>query len=164
MFKTAVYPGDFDPVTKGHLDIIKRGSCIFDCLIVAVQNHSAQHPLFSVSERMRLLYKATKGINNIRIDHFNGLLIEYLNHNHYSIVLKGLRTILDFDNEMAFYLQNKRLNPKVETCFLMAKREYSFVSSNIVKEIAMHEGNLASLVPQASEEALQKKFTAKVLS
>ncbi|MDD9147523.1 MULTISPECIES: pantetheine-phosphate adenylyltransferase [unclassified Sporolactobacillus] len=161
MPRIAVYPGSFDPVTLGHLDIIERGSRMFDHLVVAVLNNTAKHPLFSVPERKFLLHESTKHLANVSIDSFDGLLADYLKEKNYSIILRGLRAISDFEYELQISSLNKQLNPSAETCFIMSSNKYSFLSSSIVKEVASMgaaDCPLSSFVPAVSAQALRRKF------
>ncbi|MFT8871791.1 MAG: pantetheine-phosphate adenylyltransferase [Sporolactobacillus sp.] len=158
MCRIAVYPGSFDPVTFGHLDMIKRSSTLFDTLIVAVLKNSCKMPLFTVEERMSMLKTATLGMNNVVIDSFDGLLADYLQQNNIHIILRGLRAITDFEYEMQISLLNKRLYPEAETYFMMADSKYSFLSSSAVKEIARYNGSISEFVPEISERALREKY------
>lgn len=156
--RIAVYPGSFDPVTLGHLDIIKRSSLMFDQVIVAVLKNSCKHSLFSVEERMFYLQQATLGIKNVAIDSFNGLLIDYLKMHNIHTILRGLRAISDLDYEMQIALLNKKLYSDAETFFMIADNKYSFLSSSTVKEVAQYGGDTSQLVPQICEKALNQKF------
>jgi pantetheine-phosphate adenylyltransferase len=158
-YRIAVYPGSFDPVTYGHLDIIMRAANIFDKVIVAVLNNSSKKPLFSVEERTHLLSAATKGIPNVEVDSFGDLLINYMNEKNAHVIVKGLRAVSDFEYEMQMASLNHKLNEKVETFFMMTSPQYSYLSSSIVKEIARFRGPVGDLVPPAVEEALRQKFS-----
>ncbi|MDD9146947.1 MULTISPECIES: pantetheine-phosphate adenylyltransferase [unclassified Sporolactobacillus] len=158
MLQTAIYPGSFDPVTRGHLDIITRGSQIFDHLIVAVLNNSSKRPLFTLEERMLLLLKAAGHLKNVSIDSFDGLLVDYLKKKKCAIILRGLRAISDFEYELQISSVNKKLAPEAETCFIMSSNQYSFLSSSIVKEIAQQGGDVSEFVPPASDRALKMKY------
>lgn len=158
MPRIAVYPGSFDPVTLGHLDIINRGSTLFDELVVAVLNNSNKNPLFTVKERLFLLRETTKHLKNVSIDCFDGLLVDYLKENHITVILRGLRAISDFEFELQISSVNKHLNKYMETCFIMSSNKYSFLSSSIVKEVAQYGGDVSTLVPKISEQALKNKF------
>ncbi|MEF3302988.1 pantetheine-phosphate adenylyltransferase [Paenibacillus sp. GYB003] len=159
-FKIAVYPGSFDPVTFGHLDIIHRAAAVFDKVIVAVLNNSKKTPLFTVEERTRLLGEATRGIPNVEVDSFGDLLITYVAQKKANVIVKGLRAISDFESEMQMASLNHKLNDKVETFFMMTSPQYSYLSSSIVKEIARYRGPVSDLVPAEVEEALAAKFAA----
>lgn len=154
----AVCPGSFDPVTNGHLDIIKRGARIFDKVIVAVLNNQSKQALFSVEERVNLLTESTKDIPNVEIDSFNGLLIDYLHHKGAKTILRGLRAVSDFEYEMQIASINRKLDEDVETFFLVASNQYSFLSSSIVKEVAKYQADVEDLVPEPVVSALKGKF------
>lgn len=158
--KIAVYPGSFDPVTFGHLDIIHRAANIFDKVIVAVLNNSKKNPLFTVEERTKLLREATRGVTNVEVDSFGGLLIHYVAEKQAHVIVKGLRAISDFESEMQMASLNHKLNDKVETFFMMTNPQYSYLSSSIVKEIARYRGPVSDLVPIEVEAALGAKFAA----
>lgn len=156
--RIAVYPGSFDPVTYGHLDILKRGLTVFDHVIIAVLNNSSKHPLFTVEERVDMIKKATAHLDSVTVDSFEGLLVDYVQKKKVSIVLRGLRAISDFEYELQIASINKHLNPKIETCFMMTSNRYSFLSSSMVKEAAMYHGSVHELVPDPVERALKAKF------
>ncbi|MFT8317232.1 MAG: pantetheine-phosphate adenylyltransferase [Sporolactobacillus sp.] len=156
--KIVIYPGSFDPITYGHLDIITRGLTVFDKMIVAVLNNSRKDPLFSVEERVRLLQVATRDMPAVTVDSFDGLLMDYVKRKKVRTVLRGLRAISDFEYELQIAAINKNLNPEIETCFMMTSNKYSFLSSSMVKEAARYGGTVTSLVPPIVEEALKKKF------
>lgn len=158
MASIAVCPGSFDPVTLGHLDIITRGAKVFDKVIVAVLNNRNKEPLFTVEERMQLLKDTTKDLPNIEIDHFNGLLIDYVKKKNASTIIKGLRAVSDFEYELQMASINRKLDKDVETFFMMTNNKYSYLSSSIVKEIAKYHAPVADLVPDIVEEALRKKY------
>jgi pantetheine-phosphate adenylyltransferase len=155
---TAVCPGSFDPVTYGHLDIIQRASHVFDTVIVAVLNNRSKEPVFSVEQRMKLLEEVTKDIPNVKVDSFNGLLIDYMKKNSANTIVKGLRAISDFEYELQMASINRKLDDTIETFFMMTNNKYSYLSSSIVKEIAKHHSSVGDLVPPIVEEALMKKF------
>ncbi|MCO7126283.1 pantetheine-phosphate adenylyltransferase [Sporolactobacillus shoreicorticis] len=156
--RIAVYPGSFDPVTYGHLDILQRGLSVFDQIIIAVLNNSSKNPLFTVEERVDLLKKATAHLDSVTVDSFEGLLVDYVQKKKVGIVLRGLRAISDFEYELQIAAINKSLNPKIETCFMMTSNHYSFLSSSMVKEAAMYGGSVHELVPEPVEKALVHKF------
>ncbi|MFZ3588042.1 pantetheine-phosphate adenylyltransferase [Bacillus sp. DJP31] len=158
MPKIAVCPGSFDPVTLGHLDIIKRGASVFEKVYVVVLNNSSKQPLFTVEERMELLKKVTEDLPNVEVDSFKGLLIDYATSKNAKVVLRGLRAVSDFEYEMQITSMNRKLNDNIETLFMMTNNQYSFLSSSIVKEAAKYKGNISDLVPVAVEEALKKKY------
>ena len=154
----AIYPGSFDPVTNGHLDIIKRSSKIVDHLIVGVLNNNAKNPLFSVEERVKMLKEVTKHIDNVEIVPFNGLLIDFARQQEADVVIRGLRAITDFEYELQMSQTNHKLEPGVETMFLTTSIEYSYLSSTTVKEIAAFGGDISQFVPEAVAKHLQKKI------
>lgn len=158
MEKIAVVPGSFDPVTNGHLDIIKRAAEVFDTVYVAVLNNSSKKPLFTVDERMALIGEVTKEIPNVRIEQSSGLLVDYAQSKNASAIVRGLRAVSDFEYEMQITSMNRFLDKHIETFFIMTKNEYSFLSSSIVKEVAQYGGNIHGLVPQLIEDALLEKF------
>lgn len=158
MGNIAVCPGSFDPVTLGHLDIIKRGAKIFDEVYVCVLNNSSKKPLFTVEERCELIRQATKDLPNIKVESFHGLLVDYAKQKEAKVILRGLRAVTDFEYEMQGTSMNKVLNDDIETFFMMTNNQYSFLSSGIVKEVAKYDGSVKDLVPKEVEEALIEKF------
>ncbi len=156
--KIAVYPGSFDPVTYGHLDIITRAASQFDRLIVAVLNNSKKNPLFSVEERKALLHSATKDIPNVEIDNFSDLLIRYMESKGARVIIRGLRAVSDFEYELQMASTNRRLSDQIETFFMMTNPKYSFLSSSIVKEVASFNGGVSDFVPPEVEAALKEKL------
>lgn len=158
MGRIAVCPGSFDPVTYGHLDIIKRGAKIFDEVYVVVLNNSNKHPLFTVDERMELIREVTREIPGVKVDQFRGLLVDYAKSIHASAIIRGLRAVSDFEYEMQITSMNRVLDEELETFFIMTNNQYSFLSSSIVKEVAQYNGHISSLVPPIVEKALRKKF------
>jgi len=161
MVQTAIYPGTFDPITNGHIDLIKRGLEIFDNLIVAVSNNPYKKPLFSLDERKQMIYEATKGLKNLRIDSFDNLLVQYAMENKVNVIIRGLRAVSDFEYEYQMALMNRNLNNSIETVFLVPSEQYSFISSRLIKEVASFGGSVKGLVPPIVEEALKKKFGKK---
>lgn len=159
--KIAVVPGSFDPITKGHLDIIRRAADVFDVVYVAVLNNSAKQPLFSIEERMELIAEVTKELPNIRIESSSGLLIDYAREKNAKAIVRGLRAISDFEYEMQITSMNRVLDENIETFFIMTKNQYSFLSSSIVKEVAKYGGNVSDLVPPIVNEALKQKFNTQ---
>lgn len=145
--KIAVYPGSFDPCTFGHLDIIERSSKLFDKLVVAVLTNSSKTPMFTVEERIDFLKKATAAYDNVEICSFSGLLVDFLRQIDASVVIKGIRAVSDFEYEFQMALTNKALYPEMETLFMHTNKEYMFLSSSIIKEIAAYGGSLKGLVP-----------------
>lgn len=157
----AIYPGSFDPVTNGHLDVIRRSSKMVDELIVGVLNNNAKMPLFSVEERVRMLKEVTKDIPNVRIYPFDGLLIDFAAKMEARVVIRGLRAITDFEYELQMSQTNHKLNPDVETIFLTTSIEYSYLSSTTVKEIASYGGDITQFVPEAVVGKLEQKMKEK---
>lgn len=158
MSKIAVVPGSFDPITMGHLDIIKRASVIFDEVKVVVMNNSSKNPLFNVEERIALISEVTNGMANVEVDSFGGLLIDYSVEVQANAIVRGLRAVSDFEYEMQITSMNRFLNESIETLFMVSNNQYSFLSSSIVKEVAKYGGNITGLVPEAVEKALKEKF------
>jgi pantetheine-phosphate adenylyltransferase len=158
---TAVYPGAFDPVTNGHMNIIRRATQVFGEVIVAVAEDMEKEPLFSLEERMALLVEACADYENVRVDCFRGLLVDYVRAQGAGLVIRGLRAVSDFEYELQMALMNRRLAPEIETVFMMTDSEYSFLSSRIVKEVATLGGSVASLVPNGVERALSSALSAK---
>ena len=156
-----VYPGTFDPVTFGHLDIIERASKLFSRIIVAVSLNPGKHPLFSVEERMALLREALNGKPGVEIECFDGLLLDFVASRGAKIVLRGLRAVSDFEFEFQMALSNRKLNSDHETLFLMPSEEYSFVSSRIIKEIAVLGGAVEKFVPANVAERLKEKYNLR---
>jgi len=156
--KIAVYPGSFDPVTNGHLDIIERASKIFKKLIVAVIYNPNKNPLFTIEERVEMLKEITKNMENVEVDQFSGLLVHYMKKKEADIIVKGLRMVSDFEYEFQMALMNKKLSNEVETIFMMTNSKYGYVSSSLIKEIARFGGCLKDLVPEVVEKRLKEKF------
>jgi pantetheine-phosphate adenylyltransferase len=154
----AVYPGSFDPVTNGHLDIIHRAAKVFDKLIVAVLNNTSKNPLFTLEERMELISKVTKDLPNVEVDGFRDLLINYLKTKNVNLVVRGLRAVSDFEYELQMASTNRKLDENVETFFMTSTPNYSYLSSSIVKEIAKFHGPVTDLVHPEVEEALRLKY------
>ncbi|MCP1124844.1 pantetheine-phosphate adenylyltransferase [Bacillus sp. AFS018417] len=158
MASIAISSGSFDPITLGHLDIIKRGAKVFNEVYVVVLNNSSKKPLFTVEERLELIREATKDIPNVKVDSHSGLLVEYARMRNANAILRGLRAVSDFEYEMQITSMNRKLEENVETFFIMTNNQYSFLSSSIVKEVARYGGNVAGLVPPIVERALKEKF------
>jgi pantetheine-phosphate adenylyltransferase len=156
--KRAIYPGSFDPVTNGHLDVIGRARKLFDEIVVAVASNDEKQPLFSLEERLSLLRQALDKIDNVRVAQFDGLLVEFAVAQKANAVIRGLRAVSDFEFEFQMALMNRKLEDSVETIFLMPKEEYTYLSSRLVKEIARLGGNVSDFVPGPVAEALGKKF------
>lgn len=159
--KAAIYPGSFDPVTYGHLDIIRRAAEIFDELTVSVLNNKTKTPLFSVEERVKMLEEVTGNMSNVKIVPFEGLLIDFAKKMDAGMVIRGLRAITDFENELKMAQTNHKLSPKVETVFLTTSLEYAYLSSTVVKEVAYFGGDISQFVPQNVERSIQEKIKKK---
>ena len=157
--RRAIYPGSFDPVTNGHLDVIERARKLFDEVVVAVANNDEKQPLFSLEQRLDFLRETAGQIENVRIAKFSGLLVEFARAENAGAVIRGLRAVSDFEFEFQMALMNRNLNPEVETIFLMPKEEYTYLSSRIVKEIAKLRGNVSTFVPGCVTKALSAKFS-----
>ncbi|PYZ93261.1 pantetheine-phosphate adenylyltransferase [Salipaludibacillus keqinensis] len=158
MASIAVVPGSFDPVTLGHVDIITRGANVFDKVIVSVLNNQKKQPLFTVEERIQLLKESTKSLENVEIDSFDGLLIDYVKEKKANAIIKGLRAVSDFEYELQMAAINRKLDENIETFFVMTNNKYSYLSSSIVKEVARYGAPVHDLVPPEVEIALKAKF------
>ena len=156
--QAAIYPGSFDPVTYGHLDVIKRATRIFPKVIVAVANNTTKKALFSIDERVKLLKKVTKGIKGVVVESFDTLVIEYARRKKINVVIRGLRMTSDFEYEFQIALTNRRLEENLETVFLMPSEHHSFVSSSLLKEVASLGADISSFVPKAVEVELKKRL------
>ncbi|MBE7034912.1 MAG: pantetheine-phosphate adenylyltransferase [Ruminococcaceae bacterium] len=154
----AVYPGSFDPITCGHLDIIRRSAALFDEVVVAVLKNSAKKPLFSAEERVRLIEKSVSDIPNCRVIHFDGLLVDCVKALNARVIIKGLRAISDFEYEFQMAQLNKKLNPEIETFFMVTNANYSYISSSIVKEIAHLGGDFSDLLPKEIYNDVKEKI------
>lgn len=153
----AIYPGSFDPITLGHIDIIERGAKLFEKVIVAVLSNPSKQPLFSVEQRLLQITQCTQHLPNVEVDSFAGLTVEYANLHHAGVLLRGLRVLSDFEKELQMAHTNKTLNSEIETVFLATNKEYSFLSSSIVKEIAQFGGLIDHLVsPNIAQDMYQK--------
>lgn len=157
----AVYPGSFDPLTFGHLDVIVRAASLFEEVIVAVSRNASKKPLFSVAERVDMLKTVLAPFPNVKVDSFDGLTVNYARQNGANAIIRGLRAISDFENEFMMALTNKKLAPTIDTVFLMTRAEYSFISSSGVKELASFGGCVRELVPPEVEQMLIKKFAGR---
>lgn len=157
----AIYPGSFDPVTYGHLDIITRAAALVDELIVGVLNNNAKTPLFSVEERVKMLKDAVKDTANVKVIPFEGLLVDFAEKMEAGMVIRGLRAITDFENELKMAQTNHKLSPKVETVFLTTSLEHAYLSSTVVKEVAYFGGDISQFVPEHVEQNIQEKIMKK---
>ena len=158
MEKIAVYPGSFDPITNGHLDIIKRASRIFDKVYVSILVNSSKNSAFSLEERLEMIKQVTAEYDNVVVDSFSGLLVNYLKEKNASVIIRGLRAVSDFEYEFQMALMNHKLEKNIETLFMMTSGKYSYLSSSIVKEIAQYGGNLKDLVPDILIEKITEKL------
>lgn len=158
--RTAVYPGSFDPITNGHLDVIQRAARLFDRVIVAVAINESKTPMFSMAQRKALTALSIEHLPNVEVDTFTGLLVDYVVAKKGEAVIRGLRAVSDFEFEFQLALMNRKLNEKVETIFMMPKETYTFISSRMIKEVARLGGDISSFVPKHVEEALHKKVAA----
>jgi len=159
MHMTAIYPGTFDPITDGHLDLILRASKLFDTVIVAVAENQGKTPLFSLEERVELAEEVTGHLSNVNIIGFNNLLVDCAKEYKANVVLRGLRAVSDFEYEFQLAGMNRRLSPELETMFLTPAEQYEFISSSMIREIAKLKGDVSSFVPKCVEERLIKKLT-----
>lgn len=157
--RIGIYPGSFDPLTNGHLDIIRRATQLFDTLYVAVARNSAKEPLFTVEERLEIIQECCEGNGIIKVVSFEGLLADFCLKNDVSFIVRGLRAIADYEYEQALAVMNKKLTPGLETLFLTATPEFSFVSSRMIKEVASYGGSISSLVPEPVVSRLKSKFS-----
>ena len=156
--KIAVYPGSFDPITNGHLDIIERSSKVFDKVIVSILVNSAKTPVFSVEERVAMIQKVVKDIPNVEVDSFTGLLVRYLEQKNARVIIKGLRVVSDFEYEFQMALMNFQQNPDIETLFMMTSSNYSYLSSSVVREVGSLGGDLHGLVPDVILDEIYNKL------
>lgn len=154
----AIYPGSFDPVTRGHLDIIERASRTMDHLIVAVLNNSVKNPLFSVDERVALLRAETAALANVEVASFNGLLVDFARASHAKVIIRGLRAVTDFEYELQMSQTNRKIAPEVDTLFFTTSLEYAYLSSSIVKEVALYGGDISAFVTPFVEQAVKEKM------
>jgi len=155
----AIYPGSFDPVTNGHLDLIERGQQMFDRLIVAVLKNTEKEPMFSVPERVEMLREVTRQWESVEIDVFEGLLVDYARKRGAAVILRGIRAVSDYEYELQMALMNRKLEPRLETVFMMPGETYSYLSAKVVREIAHFGGPLAGLVPPTVEQRLRAKVS-----
>jgi pantetheine-phosphate adenylyltransferase len=160
VMRTVIYPGSFDPLTNGHLDVIQRATKLFDRVVVAVARNESKHPLFTQPERVELVARAVRGLSHVEADSFEGLLIDYVERRSAQAVIRGLRAVSDFEFEFQLALMNRKLNERIETIFMMPKDTYTFISSRIVKEIASLGGDVSAFVPEHVRTALTEKLAA----
>lgn len=158
--KLGIYPGTFDPITNGHLDLIERGLRIFDEIIIAVAPSPKKQPLFDISKRLQLITESVKDCQNVKVEAFSGLLVDYVKDKGGIAIIRGLRAVSDFEHELQMALMNRRLNMNIETVFMMPSEEFSFLTSTIVKEVASFGGSVKGLVPEVVDAALKEKFEA----
>ncbi|MEO5802696.1 MAG: pantetheine-phosphate adenylyltransferase [Verrucomicrobiota bacterium] len=157
--RTVIYPGSFDPLTNGHLDVIQRATKLFDKVIVAVAQNESKNPLFDLAERVNLVKHAIAHLPQVEVDSFDGLLVDYVESRSGQAVVRGLRAVSDFEFEFQLALMNRKLNERIETIFMMPKDTYTFLSSRIVKEIARLGGDVSSFVPANVQKALKTKLS-----
>jgi len=158
---TAIYPGSFDPITNGHLDLIQRGSRMFDRLIVSILRNDAKQALFTVEERKEMLREVLHVYPNVEVDSFDGLLVDYASARQATVLLRGIRAISDYEYELQMALMNRRLRPEIETVFMMANEAYSFISSRLVKQVFSLGGNISGLVPPSVEARLNTRLSKR---
>jgi pantetheine-phosphate adenylyltransferase len=161
MGKTAIYPGSFDPITNGHLDLIQRGLKIFDEIIVAIAVNPVKQPLFTIEERVEMIRQVLEDHPRVKIDHFTGLLVDFVRRQNTNVILRGLRAVSDFDYEFQLALMNRRLAPEIETVFLMTSLKWVFLSSSILKEAVSLGGVVEDIVPLIVFQRLREKFGLK---
>jgi pantetheine-phosphate adenylyltransferase len=157
----AVYPGSFDPVTNGHIDLIQRSAALFDTVVVAVLRNTEKIPFFTVKERTEMLLEAIRGIKNVSVTSFEGLLVDFAEQIGASVIIRGIRAISDYEYELQMALMNRRLSNKVETVFMLPAESYSFLSSKLVKEVAQLGGSINGFVPEHVEKRLSRKLRVK---
>ncbi len=156
--RTVIYPGSFDPLTNGHLDVVQRATKLFDRVVVAVARNESKHPLFSLEERVQMVARAVRHLPHVEADSFEGLLMDYVERRSAQAVIRGLRAVSDFEFEFQLALMNRKLNERIETIFMMPKDTYTFLSSRIVKEIASLGGDVSAFVPAHVRTALSGKL------
>jgi len=159
MKKVAIYPGTFDPVTNGHVDLIRRGLVIFDRVVVSIAPSPKKAPLFSVAERVEMMREAVSGMKGVEVEVFEGLLVDHVVKMGATVVIRGLRAVSDFEYELQMALMNRRLSTNVETVFMMPSEEYSYLTSTVVKEVAGHGGSVVGLVPEGALKKLTERFS-----
>src|SRR5690554_1108016 len=161
MIMVVIYPGSFNPVTYGHLDIIDRCSKKFDKIVVSVLNNKSKKNLFTIEERVKLLEKVLEKYDNVEVDTFSGLLVDYAKEKNCTTMIRGLRAVSDFEYEMQMALVNKKLEEEIETLFMVSRGRYAYLSSSIVKEVAIFGGNISCFVPDVVERALKEKINGR---
>jgi pantetheine-phosphate adenylyltransferase len=161
MSTLAVYPGSFDPLTNGHVDIISRGARLFDRIIVSILVNAEKAPLFSMEERVEIARSVFRDQRNVEVDTFDGLLVDYVERRGAQVIVRGLRAVSDFEFEFQMALMNQRLNPKIETVFMMPAEQYTYISSRLIKEVFTLGGRVHGLVPELVEQRLREKVNAK---
>ncbi|MEK6755993.1 MAG: pantetheine-phosphate adenylyltransferase [Bacteroidota bacterium] len=159
--KIAIYPGTFDPITNGHLDILERAMKLFDKVIISIARNSTKNPEFSEEERLAMIKEAVKGLKGVEVDSFEGLLVEYARKKKATAVVRGLRAISDFEYELQMALMNRRLNEELVTVFLMPNEKYTYLNSSIVREIARHGGDVKNFLPPNVYRKLREKMTTR---
>ena len=157
----AVYPGSFDPLTNGHVDIITRGARLFDRIVVAVLINAEKSPLFTIEERLDIARAVFKDMPNVEVDTFDGLLVDYVERRHAQVIVRGLRAVSDFEFEFQMALMNQRLNGRIETIFMMPAEQYTYISSRLIKEVFRLGGRVHGLVPDMVEERLRRKIAER---
>jgi pantetheine-phosphate adenylyltransferase len=161
MSTLAVYPGSFDPLTNGHVDIISRGARLFDRIVVAILVNAEKSPLFSIAERVEIARDVFKNHSNVEVDTFDGLLVDYVERKRAQAIVRGLRAVSDFEFEFQMALMNQRLNPRIETVFMMPAEQYTYISSRLIKEVFSLGGRVQGLVPELVEQRLREKGLAR---
>ncbi len=163
MSTLAVYPGSFDPLTNGHVDIIRRGARLFDRIVVAILVNAEKSPLFTMSERVAIAREVFRDDKNVEVDTFQGLLVDYVERRGADVIVRGLRAISDFENELQMALMNQRLNKRIDTIFMMPAEQYTYISSRMIKEVFSLGGRVSGLVPVTVEERLREKFSVRTI-
>ena len=159
--RVAVYPGSFDPLTNGHVDIILRGARLFDRIVVAILRNAEKQPMFTTEERVEIVREAFREYPNVEVDAFEGLLVDYAHRRQASVIVRGLRAVSDFEFELQMALMNRRLGPEIETVFMMPAEQYTYVSSRLIKEVFALGGPISGLVPDVVEARLREKRDQK---
>lgn len=161
MSTLAVYPGSFDPLTNGHVDIIRRGARLFDRIVVAILVNAEKSPLFTMAERVDITREVFRNDENVEVDTFQGLLVDYVERRGADVIVRGLRAISDFENEFQMALMNQRLNRRIDTIFMMPAEQYTYISSRMIKEVFSLGGRVSGLVPETVEARLRDKFSSR---